>query len=289
MTNKALANLLENYDLKTLDDYEVALKEIVQQLALLGLWRSKFYEHAAFYGGTALRLLYGLRRFSEDLDFSLLASKEDFDFLPHLKAVEKEIESFGFEFSVEQKRKAIHSQVESAFIKGNTRINLLCIQARENIVKGFQQNRKIKIKLELDTDPPPGAQYEVKTLLTPIPYWVKTFSQPDLFAGKMHAVLCRQWKSRVKGRDFYDLVWFLGRKIPCRIGYLTEKMVQTGHWKRGDTLAKGILLELLENRFKSVDLEQVKRDVRPFVKDEQELALWSEEFFLTITEDLEVI
>lgn len=289
MMNKALTNLLENYDLKTLDDYEVALKEIVQQLALLGLWRSKFYEHAAFYGGTALRLLYGLRRFSEDLDFSLLESKEDFDFLPHLKAVEKEVESFGFEFSVEQKSKTIDSQIESAFIKGNTRINLLCIQARENIIKGFHRNRKIKIKLELDTDPPAGAKYEVKTLLTPIPFWVKTFSQSDLFAGKMHAVLCRQWKSRVKGRDFYDLVWFIGRKIPCRIDYLTEKMVQTGHWKRGDTLDKDILLELLENRFKTVDFEQVKRDVRPFIEDEQALALWSTEFFLTITKDLEMI
>jgi len=287
--NKALENLLENYDLKTLDDYEVAVKEIVQQLTLLGLWRSKFYEHAAFYGGTALRLLYGLRRFSEDLDFSLLESKEDFDFLPHLKALEKEIESFGFEFTVEQKSKTIHSQVESAFIKGNTRINLLSIQARENIVKGFQRNRKIKIKLELDTDPPPGAKYEVKTLLTPIPFWIKTFSQPDLFAGKMHAVLCRQWKSRVKGRDFYDLVWFIGRKVPCRIDYLTEKMTQTGHWKRGDTLDKGILLELLENRFGTVDFEQVKRDVRPFIKDEQEFALWNAEFFLTITKSLEVI
>ncbi len=287
--NKALANLLENYDLKTLDDYEVAVKEIVQQLALLGLWRSKFYEHAAFYGGTALRLLYGLRRFSEDLDFSLLKGKEDFDLLPHLKAVEKEIESFGFEFSVEKKNKAIHSQIESAFIKGNTRINLLCIQARENIIKGFQRNRKIKIKLELDTDPPPAAQYEVKTLLTPIPFWIKTFSQSDLFAGKMHAVLCRQWKSRVKGRDFYDLIWFIGRRIPCRIEYLTEKMVQTGHWKREDTLDKDILLELLEEKFKTVDFEQVKRDVLPFLKDKQELALWSAEFFLGIIKDLEVI
>jgi predicted nucleotidyltransferase component of viral defense system len=289
MMNKALTNLLENYNLKTLDDYEVALKEIVQQLALLGLWRSKFYEHAAFYGGTALRLLYGLRRFSEDLDFSLLESREEFDFHPHLKAVEKEIESFGFEFSVEKSNKIVHSPIESAFIKGNTRINLLCIQARENIIKGFQQNRKIKIKLELDTDPPFGAKYEVKTLLTPIPFWVKTFSQSDLFAGKMHAVLCRQWRSRVKGRDFYDLIWFIGRKIPCRIDYLTEKMVQTGHWRRGDILSKDILLELLENKFKTVDFEQVKRDVRPFIKDGQELALWSAEFFLNIARELEVI
>ncbi|MCP5107859.1 MAG: nucleotidyl transferase AbiEii/AbiGii toxin family protein [bacterium] len=287
--NKALANLFDNYDLKTADDYEVAVKEIVQQLALLGLWRSKFYEHAAFYGGTALRLFYGLRRFSEDLDFSLLEKNEGFNFLPHLKAIEKEIESFGFTFSIEKKDKAIASPIESAFIKGNTRINLLYIEARDNIIKGFERNRKIKIKLELDTDPPPGSQYEVKTLLTPIPFWVKTFSKPDLFAGKLHAVLCRQWKSRVKGRDFYDFAWFIGRKIPCHLEYLKEKMIQTGHCEREDKLDRNILMKLLQEKFETVDFDQALRDVGPFVKDKQELTLWSREFFLSIIESLEVI
>ncbi|MCK4761365.1 MAG: nucleotidyl transferase AbiEii/AbiGii toxin family protein [Candidatus Aminicenantes bacterium] len=157
--NKAIKNLLENYELQTFDDYEIALKEIVQQLALLGLWRSKFYEQAAFYGGTALRLFYGLGRFSEDLDFSLLKKNEDFDLLPFLKAIAKEVESFGFSFAVEKKDKALQSPVESAFIKGNTRVNLLIVEAGDNIIKGFAKNKKIKIKLELDTGPPPGSQY----------------------------------------------------------------------------------------------------------------------------------
>ncbi len=287
--NNALENLLEPYHLNTLDDYENALKEIIQQLALLGLWRSKFYEHAAFYGGTALRLFYGLRRFSEDLDFSLLEKNEDFNLLPHLNAIEKEIESFGFKFSVQMKEKAISTPVESAFIKGNTRINLLCIEAGDSIVKGFDRNRKIKIKLEIDTDPPPGAQYEVKTLLTPIPFGVKLFSKPDLFAGKMHAILCRQWKSRVKGRDFYDLTWYIGQKVPCRMAYLKEKMAQTNHWKMGDELNKNSLLQLLHEKFETVDFEQAKMDVRPFLKDRQELALWNREFFSGIIENIEVI
>lgn len=191
MKHGAISNILETYDLKTQDDYEIALKEIVQQLALLGLWRSKFYEYGSFYGGTALRLFYGLRRFSEDLDFSLKEKDDEFDLSPHLRSIEKEIEAFGFKFSVEKKSKQFISSIESAFIKGNTRINLLIIQARDNIVKGFHREQKIKIKLELDTDPPPGSQNEVKTLLTPIPFTVKLFSRPDLFAGKMHAVLCR--------------------------------------------------------------------------------------------------
>lgn len=287
--NKALANLLESYNPITLDDYEIAAKEIVQQLALLGLWRSKFYEHAAFYGGTALRLFYGLRRFSEDLDFSLLKKESSFDLLPHLAAIEKEIESFGFQFSVEKKGKSIQSQIESAFIKGDTRINLLCIQAGENILKDFPRNKKIKVKLELDTDPPPGSQYEVKTLLTPIPFSVKLFARPDLFAGKMHAVLCRQWMSRVKGRDYYDFIWFIGQKIPCRINYLKERMIQTGHLQREDKLDKNHLVGLLKEKFKSLDFEQILLDVRPFVKDKQELALWNRDFFLNLIESIDII
>lgn len=287
--NRAIANLLENYDLKTQDDYEIAIKEIIHQLALLGLWRSRFYEHASFYGGTALRIFYGLRRFSEDLDFSLLKKNDDFDIIPHLKAVETEIESYGFKFSVEKRDKVFDSQIESAFIKGNTRINLLCIDAQDNIVKGFDSDRKIKIKLEIDTDPPGGSQHEVKTLLYPIPFSVKVFTRSNLFAGKMHAVLCRQWKSRVKGRDFYDLIWYIGQKIPCRIEYLKERMIQTGHWKREGNLDKSILLQLLQEKLKAIDIEQIKKDVQPFLKDKQELDLWSRDFFLDIIESIEII
>ena len=289
MTHRAIANILEAYDPKTQDDYEIALKEIVQHLALLGLWRSKFYEYGSFYGGTALRLFYGLRRFSEDLDFSLIKKDNAFDLSPHLISIEKEIEAFGFKFSVEKRNKQFISPIESAFIKGNTRINLLVIQAQDNIVKGFHREQKIKIKLELDTDPPPGSQHEVKTLLTPIPFTIKTFTRPDLFAGKMHAVLCRQWKSRVKGRDFYDLTWFIGQKIPCRVEYLKEKMIQTGHWKREDQLNKDRLLQLLREKFNRVDFERAKQDVHPFIKDPQELALWRKEFFLDIIEAIEII
>lgn len=287
--NKAISGLLENYILETRDDYETAVKEIVQQLALLGLWRSKFYEHAAFYGGTAMRLFYGLRRFSEDLDFSLITKNEDFDFVPHLKAVEKEVESFGFQFSVEKREKAVISQIESAFIKGNTRINLLSIEVPGKIVNRFDRSRKIKIKLELDTAPPPGSQYEVKTLLNPIPFSIKLFSRPDLFAGKIHAVLCRQWKSRVKGRDFYDLTWFIAQKIPCRIEHLKERMIQTRHWEKQENLDKNIVLQLLEEKFNRVDFDQAKQDVRPFLKDKQELELWSREFFFNLLAAIEFI
>lgn len=287
--NSAVENLLNQYQLNTTDDYETAVKEIVQQLALLGLWRSKFFEHAAFYGGTALRLFFGLRRFSEDLDFSLLEPDDAFDFLPHLKAIESELEGFGLSFQITQREKSALSNIESAFIKGNTRINMLSIEVPERIVSRFESQRKIKVKIELDIDPPPGARYEVKTLLNPMPFSVKLFSPADLFAGKMHAVLCRQWKGRVKGRDFYDLVWFVSQNIPCRISHLEERMIQTGHWNNQERLDKNKVLALFDKKMESVDFHQAKQDVLPFLRDRQELDLWNLDFFAGIGGKIEFI
>lgn len=283
-----LKSLLDSYDLTTQDDAENALKEVGQHLALLGLWRSKFFEHAAFYGGTALRILHGAQRFSEDMDFSLLKNDVSFDLGPYLNAVRAELEAFGFKYSVEARDKQTFSNIESAFIKGNTVTNLLTIEAHPEIVWKFHRNQKIKIKFEVDTDPPPKAAYEVKNILTPIPFQVKVFSMPDLFAGKIHAVLCRQWKSRVKGRDFYDLIWYLGQKVPCHLDHLKERMIQTGHWGREDHLDREALLELLNKKLEEIDFEMLKADVRPFIKDHQELELWSLVFFSDIILQLKV-
>jgi len=286
--DQGLRNLLSKYRLTTLEDYENALKEVIQQLALLGLWRSKFYEHAAFYGGTAIRIVYGSRRFSEDLDFSLLEKNEKFDMKPFMTAIKTELEAFGFTFTVAAKEKRQASRIESAFIKGNTIQNLITLQPRQEVLQRFHRNQKIKIKMELDTDPPGKAVYEVKNLLVPIPFQIKIFSGPDLFAGKLHAVLCRQWKSRMKGRDYYDLVWFLGQKIPCRLDHLKERMIQTNHWHRADILDRNPLLDLLQTKFDTVDFDLLKKDVRPFIKDHQELDLWNRGFFSEIVEHLEV-
>ena len=282
--NTALQSLLDRYQLETGADWENALREIVQELALLGLWRSRFYEHAAFYGGTGLRVFHGLRRFSEDMDFSLLQPNADFDLSPYLEAVRAELAGFGFTFEVDQKIKQIETAIDSAFIKGNTRINLLEIGAPEGLQERFPQSQKVKIKLEVDTDPPPGADYEVKTLLVPIPFQVKLFTMPCLFSGKLHAILCRKWKNRVKGRDFYDFVWYLGKETPCHLGHLQKRMEQTGHWNadRDGSLDLKKLKDRLVNRFAAVDFEQAKDDVRPFIRDPDELALWSQEFFSSL-------
>tara|TARA_R110002096_G_scaffold14302_6_gene49866 strand:- start:1515 stop:2381 length:867 start_codon:yes stop_codon:yes gene_type:complete len=285
--NAALQSLMDRYRPETADAWANALREIAQELALLGLWRAKFFEHAAFYGGTALRIGHGLPRFSEDMDFSLLEPDSDFDLAPYLEAVRAELAGFGFSFEVEPKEKQIATAINSAFIKGNTRLNLLTVGAPEGFSSRFPESQKLKIKLEVDTDPPGGADYRVETLLVPIPYQVKLFTLPCLFAGKLHAVLCRNWKNRVKGRDFYDFVWYLGREVPVHLGHLQQRMEQTGHWNEDDALDLGALKTLLRERFSQIDLEQAKEDVMPFVRDVEELTLWSEGFFASLLDRLE--
>jgi predicted nucleotidyltransferase component of viral defense system len=279
--------MLKKYACTTVDEYKNALKEIIQEIALLGLFRANLFDVAAFYGGTALRIFYGLDRFSEDIDFSLLKKSEDFDITPYCEFIRDEMAAFGFEAEVTRKVKAIvDSNIASAFIKTGTLINLLKIESIIPPVAGIEKNELLKIKLEVDINPPPGADYEVKYLLTPIPFYVRLFSASSLFAGKLHAILCRDWKSgRIKGRDLYDYVWYLSRSIPLNIHHLEERMKQTGHLKQHESLTPQLVRELLEDKFTSLNYEQAKKDVMPFVKDPLALNLWSSGFFNSITRD----
>ncbi len=287
--NTALQSLIDRYAPLTATDWVNALREIVQELALLGLWRSKFYQHAAFYGGTALRIFHGLRRFSEDMDFSLLEPNPNFDLEPHLQAIRTELAGFGFDFEAERKQKNLKTQIESAFLKGGTRVNLLTVGTPDSLRDRFPKTQKLKIKLEVDTNPPAGAEDYVETLLVPIPFQVKLYTLPCLFAGKLHAVLCRNWKSRVKGRDFYDLIWYVARNTSCHLGHLQKRMEQTGHWNPGEILDGEMLRELLRERFETVNFDRAGDDVRPFVSDPDELALWSREFFVGVVDRLQFI
>ena len=280
--NIALQALLDRYEPHTLADYENALKEIIQELALLGLWRAKFYEHAAFYGGTALRIFHGLPRFSEDMDFSLLAPDEEFDLDPYLEAIRRELASFGFSFRVARRSKRVSTTIESAFIKGGTRVNLAHVGMPDYLQERLPRLQQVRIRLDVDTDPPPLARYDVLTLLTPIPFQVRLFDLPCLFAGKLHALLCRDWMMRVKGRDFYDFVWYLGRRIRCDVRHLQARMEQTGHWQAGEDLDVVHLRRLLTRRFEQVDIDQARSDVRPFIRDDAELALWDRTFFQSL-------
>jgi predicted nucleotidyltransferase component of viral defense system len=287
--NEAVAQLLSRYRPESLQDYRQALREILQDVALLGLWRSNFFDRAAFYGGTALRLLHGLDRFSEDLDFSLLAPDPSFDLSRYTGSLEREVRAFGFDVTCEAKAARESHAVRSAFLKADTMKELLTIEARPEVIAGIPKGQLIKIKLEVDTNPPPGFQTQVRFLLQPVPFSVRAYSLPDLFAGKMHALLYRKWGRRVKGRDWYDLVWFAGNHPELRLNHLEQRMRQSGDWTGPDTLTGADLEGLLDNAIETLDVEQARREVEPFVRDAAVLQVWSREFFRDVVDRIVLV
>ncbi len=280
-----LEQMLENYETRTIKDKKNALKEVVQEAALCGLSRAGFFKSAAFYDGTALRIFYGLDRFSEDLDFSLTAPDADFQLKRYFSGLESELASLGLNFSIEEKQKTADSAVKSAFLKGNTREHILSVYGLQSV--GIGATELIKIKFEIDTDPPSDARFENKYRLLPTPYQVKLYDMPSLFAGKIHAVLCRAWKSRVKGRDLYDYVFYLARKTKVNLPHLKARLVASGIMNEGDAFDREKLVSMLNDRFESIDFEQAKQDVLPFVKNASALDLWSAEMFKGITKGIE--
>ena len=286
---KVLSQMLAKYNIINLEDKKNAIKEIVQEIVLCGLSRSGFFNKVAFYGGTALRIFYGLDRFSEDLDFSLITKNSDFDLTKYFSYIENETKSLGLNFIVTEKEKTFDSDIKSAFLKGNTKEHILTFYEMTNDVNSINKDEIIKIKFEVDINPPIGATYETKFGLLPAPYQVKLYDMPSLFAGKIHACLCRKWKTRVKGRDFYDYVFFLSIGAKVNLMNLKAKLVQSNFIDDDYNLTIENLKLLLNERFTEVDFEQAKEDVLPFIRNKSKLDLWSKEFFIEITKNLEQI
>ena len=276
---EAIARMLGRYSAATVDETIRALREILQEVALLGLWRAKFFEHAAFYGGTALRVFFGLDRFSEELDITILRQEDSFDLRRFTVALEKEIRGFGFEVSVTLRQKVVASAIQSAFLKANTRSQLLLINVPPEQIAGIPSGQTLKIRLEVDTDPPPGFGTATRYLLQPIPFPVRVCDPPDLFAGKIHALLFRRWEKRVKGRDWYDFVWLVANRIPLHMEHLEQRMRQTGDWTGENALTHDALGDLLTQAIDRLDVEQARREVMPFLKQPESVSVWSREFF----------
>lgn len=266
------------------DETLSALREIMQEIALAGLSRTDFFEKAAFYGGTALRIFYGLDRFSEDLDFSLLKSDPDFSLESYFASIVNEFEALGMKVSIKEKDKKIKSNVESAFLKSETIWKELVL---EDIVKqaGIQSNKQIKIKIEVDCEPPLGFTTEEKLLVRPFSFYVKCFTLPSLFAGKMHALLFRKWKDRVKGRDWYDLEWYIKKGVPLDISHFLRRAKDTGDWKE-EKITQDQIIDLLKEKISSVSFDNIKEDVVRFIKDDSALEIWSPEYFNNLLEKL---
>lgn len=281
-----IEQMLEGYTLNSLEDEKNAIKEIMQEVTLAGLARTDFFKYAAFYGGTALRIFYGLNRFSEDLDFTLLSPNEEFDIKKYIPAVRDAVESLGLDFEVKEKN--TDSQIKSAFLKANTKEQFLIFYPNSKYMNQINKNEKIRIKFEVDFNPPKYATTSFEYRLRPNNYQVQIYDKPSLFAGKIHAVLARKWKSRVKGRDFYDYVYYLASNTPVNLRHLEARLKQTKTINEDITLNQESLIEMLYQRFDEVDFNNAKADVQPFIKDSSELDLWSSEFFKSITKNLKI-
>ena len=284
--NTVLEQMLAKYELNSDYDRVNALKEILQEITLCGLSRAGFFRKAAFYGGTALRIFYGLDRFSEDLDFSLKEKDEAFDLSRWFAAIENEAAAYGLNLSVEMKKKAKDTAIKSAFLKGKTREHLLLFYDDKGINGGISGNEAIKIKFEIDTRPPAGASFEKKYRLLPTPYEVNMYDEPSLFAGKLHAVICRNWKNRVKGRDLYDYVFYMSKSAHVNLPHLRARLIDSGFITENDACELEDVKKMLMNKFNTIDYKQAREDVIPFIKDSSKMDLWSANFFQQITESL---
>lgn len=276
--NTAIDAMLARYDAKDINSKRNAVKEVTQEIVLCGLSRAGFFNKAAFYGGSALRIFYGLDRFSEDLDFSLIKVDPEFDITAYFSMIRKEAAAYGLSFEASEKRKTSDSAIRSAFLKGNTREHILKFYPETDIA-GIPSNELIKIKLEVDTDPPEGATFEHKLRMLPSPYQVNLYDLSSLFAGKIHAVLCRAWKNRVKGRDLYDFVFYTSVGAPVNMMLLKNKLVDSGVINASDAFDEEMLKAMLYERFDTIDFDQAKEDVADFLKDRSSLGLWTADYF----------
>lgn len=287
--NSAIEQMLKSYQVENIYDKENALKEIIQEIVLCGLSRAGFFDKAAFYGGTALRIFYGLDRFSENLDFSLETADKTFDLSSYFPTLEKEVRSFGLNVTIEEKEKSKESNIRSAFLKGSTKEHLLIFYADEKAAASVAKNKAVKIKFEIDVNPPKYASFEHKYRLLPAPYEVNLYDMPSLFAGKIHAVLCRAWRDRVKGRDLYDYVFYLTKGASVNLRHLRERLLESGYISGEADCTLSDVKRMLNDRFDAIDFSQAKADVEPFIHDISALDVWSADFFKQITENLTAV
>ena len=270
MKNDIYDSMLSHYDLTTEQNKRNAIFEVNQQVILAGLYNAGFFESAAFYGGTCLRIFHGLQRFSEDMDFSLLTQDEYFDFSKYFQSIVDAFALVGREVEIKKKDKRNFGKVESAFLKDNTDVYDVM----------FQTEKSIKIKIEVDTCPPLKFSTEQKLLLLPNSFMTRCFTLPDLFAGKMHALVYRSWKNRVKGRDWYDLEWYVRHNIPLNFTHLAERCKQFNN----EEITPNIFKDKLKERLSTADIKQVKSDVLPFVRNPKELDIWSNDYFVQLAD-----
>lgn len=284
---EALKQMLAKHKADTPEQRRSAIREILQEIILCGLSRGEFFSKAAFYGGTALRIFHGLDRWSEDLDFSLLSPDPSFDFAAYFPFIEGETAALGLHLSASEKTKKGEANIKSAYARSGLRELVLYFYPEESDYLYIEKNELMKIKLEVDVNPPQFASYESKFGLLPSPYGVRLFDLPSLFAGKIHACLCRNWQNRVKGRDLYDYLFLLAIGAKVNMDHLNAKLRRSKFIPESTSLTIDGLKAKLNEKFATLDFEKAKEDVYPFVNDKSKLSIWGQGPFIEVTKNLE--
>ena len=269
--NELYEKMLSAYDQSTDTARRNAVYEVSQQIVLAGLADGGFFDKAAFYGGTCLRIFHGLNRFSEDMDFTLLKEDNSFYFEHYFQPIIDQFALVGRKVEINKKEKKIFGKVESAFLKDNTDVYDL----------SFQTEKSIRVKIEVDTIPQLKFTTEQRLLLQPKSFMTRCVTLPDLFAGKMHALAFRVWKNRIKGRDWYDFEWYVANKVPLDFAHLQKRTQEFN----GMELTKEEFISTLKERLASTNMNLVKQDVMRFLRtDPHSLDIWSKDYFLQLAD-----
>ena len=269
-----IKNRLAEYKVSSPIEEENALKEIVQEIILFALWQADFFEVAAFQGGTSLRILHGLTRFSEDIDFILLEPDPGFSWQPYLDKLAETCQEFGIEPEALDKNR-MDRNVKTALIKDNTIANQLNLSFMNN-----NKGQKLKIKLEIDCNPPAGSGFEYTYLDFPVDFEVGHQDMSSNFALKTHALLCRPY---LKGRDWYDFNWYIAQGVTPNLLLLQNALIQYGPWKDQElNVDREWLVKALGEKISAIDWKDAAEDVERFLKpvEQKSLKLWSEKFYM---------
>ena len=282
--NEMLEQLLGDYSEAPESEREQAIREVIQELVLYGLSAAGFFNKAAFIGGTALRIFHGLKRYSEDLDFMLMQPSE-FDFNDYLPLVRQRLSVFGLSLELREKERK-NSDIIAGLAVANTKELYLAIYSEDDYSKTIYRTQTTKIKIEIGKHISDRAWYKSVVKTKPFIHAVTLCDMPTLFAGKIHAILFRKHWGKVKGRDLFDFAFYVRRNTPFNLDFLNDKMKLSN--ESGNEMTFDDVVIMLEERFKSIDYESAKKDVLPFLNEEEirELDYWGPDYFVKLTEDI---
>ena len=282
--NDMLQQLLDDYSGVPQPKREQAIREVVQELVIYGLSSAGFFNKAAFIGGTALRIFHGLKRYSEDLDFMLM-QPGDFDFNDYLPLVRQRLSVFGLKLEVKEKERK-NSDIIAGLAVANTKELYLIIYSEDQYSESIYRTQTTKVKIEIGKHISDRVGYKGVVKTKPFIHAVTLCDMPTLFAGKIHAILFRKHRGKIKGRDLFDFVFYVRRNIPFNLDFLNDKM-KSSNGPENEMIFDDVVI-MLKDRFESIDYELAKADVKPFLNDDEvrELDYWGPDYFIKLTEEI---